>query len=269
MLESNIEPNINIIPHSGKEPFTTSPQILIEGLTNTAYCQPIEVIDSSGSEDANLTIPLSGLYTPNDATNNIIRTSINFMSFVLVLAFTYMITPIIYNEYIIGLIELTGQKKMNRMRSIDIYITVVFLMATFSLISLGVKNNNPNSTVMGFFVGLFFVISFFIIQAEKHTADWLKKHFSDKTSNITAVYNNINVSSDFFGGFMFSNITIFLYFTNLMIGSVIAAILLLFGYITGAFSDKGVLNSGDGIIYLALFTIYLTIAIDTVRQRNT
>jgi len=248
------------------EPFTTSPMTLIEGLTSTAYCQPIDVIDSSGAEEANLTIPLTGTYTPNDATNTVIRTAINFMSFVLVLVFTYVITPIIYNDYIVGLVTLTGQQKMNRIRCIDIYITFVFSMAAMSLIGLGVRNNNPNSTIVGFFLGLFFIISFFIIQTKKMNADWFKETFaSSKDTIISASYNNINASSDFFGGFLLTNISIFFTMVNLMIGGVIFFIVSSFGYLTGAFGDKGVLNSGDALIYLCLLTIYITIAIDTVR----
>jgi len=265
--DSNID---NIIPKSNiTELFTTSPQTLIEGLTSTAYCQPIDVIDTEAAQEAELSIPLSGMYTPNDATNNIIRTSMNLMSFVLVLGFTYLITPIIYNEYIIGLIEVTGQAKLNRVRSIDVYITGVFIMATISLISLGVRNNNPNATIGGFLLGLFFIISFFIIQSKKMAGGWFTETFSaNKKSQgeiITANYDNVNMSSDFFGGFLFTNLMIFI--KNIFIGAIIFFVFILFGYLTGSFSDKGLLNSGDGIIYLSLFTIYLTIAISIIRTK--
>jgi len=258
----------NIIPHCEKssEPFTTRPEKLIEGLTNTAYCQPIEVIDSSGAEDANLTIPLTGLYTPNDATNNIIRTAINFMSFVLVLGFTYMITPIIYNEYIIGLVELTGLGRMTRIRCIDIYINVIFIMATLSLITSGVSSNNPNLTIMGFFLGLFFIFSYFIIQKEKLSETWFNKQFPKDVT--LKDYASLNVSTDFLR-FITSNFFIFFFkIQNLLIGGIILFIISSFGYMTGAFGEKGVLNSGAAVIYIMLLTIYLTIAIDTVALSN-
>ena len=231
---------------------------IIEGLTQTAYCQPIEMIDASGAQDANLTIPLKGLYTPNDATNSVTRTAINFMTFVLVLVFTYVMAPIIYNDFIIGLIELTDQSKMNRIRSIDVYMSALFIMATFSLISMGIKKNNPNSTIMGFFLGLFFVIGFVIIQSKKMDSDWESKVFGP---NSEALYDRISVSTDFFN-FISTNIMVFV--KNILYGVFIFGILISFLYLSGSFSKGGLMESGDGIIYVILLTIYLTIAISTI-----
>jgi hypothetical protein len=248
------------------ENFTNSiePFSLIEGLTQTAYCQPIDMIDPSGATDANLTIPLSGMYTPNDATNNVIRTSINFMTFVLVLGFTYAMSPVIYNDYVIGLIGATklGQEKMNRIRSIDIYICLVFVLSVFSLILQGIRNNNSASTVIGFLVGIFFVISFVIIQTKKMDPIWFKRVFGDGMKSET-LYNNISILDDFFA-FLYENFMVF--FKNILIGAVVFFILSMFFYMLGAFSTGGVLKSGDFIIYLSLFTIYLTIAITTIRN---
>ena len=262
---NNVETHTSI-----NEPFTEMPQTLIEGLTNTAYCQPIDVIDSEGAEEANLTIPLDGIYSPNDATNNMIRTSVNFMSFVLVLLFTYMLTPIVYNEYIIGLItELHGQDKMLRIRSIDIYICIVFITATVSLITSGVNTNNPNSTVFGFLLGLFFVISFFIIQTKKMNPEWFKEMFSlPKSSTITANYQNItfpSMGSDF-AGFFSENF--WLYISNWMIGGILIGIIIVLAVLSNSFRDKGILNSGDGVIYLFLLSVYVTIAVSTIRSKN-
>lgn len=241
------------------EPFS-----LIEGLTQTAYCQPIDMIDPSGATDANLTIPLTGKYTPNDATNNVLRTSINFMTFVLVLGFTYMMSPVIYNDYVIGLIgsSKTGQDKMNRIRSIDLYICFVFILSVFSLILQGIKTNNSASTVIGFLLGIFFVISFVIIQSKKMDPYWFKTIFGSGLPAET-LYNNISVLDDFFK-FLYDNLMIFL--KNILIGGVVFFIIASFAYILGAFSTGGVFKSGDFIIYLSLFTIYITIAITTIRN---
>ena len=243
---------------------TTEPFSVIEGLTQTAYCQPIDMIDPSGATDANLTIPLSGMYTPNDATNNVIRTAINFMSFVLVLGFTYVMSPVIYNDYIIGLIgkSTTGQDRMNRIRSIDLYICLVFVLSVFSLILQGIKTNNPAATVIGFFVGIFFVSSFVIIQSKKMDPVWFKRIFGDGMKSET-LYNNVSVLDDFFK-FIYENFMVFL--QNILIGAVIFFILIMFSLMLGAFSTNGVLKSGDFVIYLCLFAIYLTIAVKTVRD---
>jgi hypothetical protein len=166
--------------------------------------------------------------------------------------------PIIYNDFIIGLIELTDQSKMNRIRSIDLYISAVFIMATFSLISNGIKTDNANSTIMGFFMGLFFVIAFVIIQSKKMDINWKNITFGEKTE---ALYERINVSGDI-ANFIFTNIMVFI--KNILYGVFICGILIAFLYLTGSFSKGGLMNSGDGIIYLVLLSIYLTIAISSV-----
>ena len=258
--------NYSILPI--RESFTTVvegfTQPIIEGLTKTAYCQPIDMIDASGAEDANLTIPLTGAYTPNSATNSITRTAINFMSFVMVLLFTYVMVPIIYNDYIVGLITMQGQSKMNRIRSIDVYICFVFVMATFALITQGINNNNQNSTIMGFFVGLFFVIGFVTIQTKKIDSSWFSKNFPNEKSDANSLYAHVSILDDFIK-FIYENFSIFI--SNIFIGAVILFILLGFGYITGSFKSGGLLSSGDGVIYLVLFIIYLTIAVSQIKPR--
>jgi hypothetical protein len=238
----------------------TEPFSLKEGLTNTAYCQPIELIDSSGAEDANLVIPLTGIYTPNDATNNIIRTAINFMAFVLVLGLTYILTPMIYNDYVIDLIDKKGQAKMDRIRSIDFFITVIFIAATLSFIFKGVADNNPNSTILGFFVGLFFIISFVIVQSKKLESSWITKQFTTGTSQITAEYNKIKAIDDFLP-FIKDNIIVF--WSNIYLGLFIIIIVFLFAYLANAFASGGILRSATGIICALVLCIYLTIAIKT------
>jgi hypothetical protein len=222
------------------------------------------MIDASGAEDANLTIPLTGAYTPNSATNSITRTAINFMSFVMVLLFTYVMVPIIYNDYIVGLITMQGQSKMNRIRSIDVYICFVFVMATFALITQGINNNNQNSTIMGFFVGLFFVIGFVTIQTKKIDSSWFSKNFPSEKSDANSLYAHVSILDDFIK-FIYENFSIFI--SNIFIGAVILFILLGFGYITGSFKSGGLLSSGDGVIYLVLFIIYLTIAVSQIKPR--
>jgi hypothetical protein len=260
LFSTNISKYSILNPTTGN--IVSEPSPIIEGLTQTAYCQPIDMVDSSGAEDANLTIPLSGLYTPNDATNSVTRTAINFMAFVLVLGFTYLLAPIIYNDYIIGIIELSGQSKMNRIRSIDIYICIVFILISFGLIANGMHNNSQSATVMGFFVGLFFVISFTIIQSKKMSNDWFEKAFPTIDEKLRADYNNIKTD---FGTFFSDNSKILLGF--LPLGGVIYAIILSFGYLLGFFAKGGILNSWYGFLYMLILTVYITVVLATIYKK--
>jgi hypothetical protein len=237
----------------------------VEGLTKTAYCQPIDVIDPDMNNEANLSIPLVGKYTNNDATNNMIRTAINFMAFVLVLGFTYVVTPIIYNEYIVGLIQFQGQQKMNRLRAIDMYTCFVFIMVSFGLISQGVQKNNANSTLMGFFVGLFFIVSMVVIQSTKMNGDWLIKNFKvdGNETMINSLYTK--VSPDLWN-FIMENVSLFI--SNKFLGALIFFVFAAILYLFGSFNKNGIMNSLSGVTYLILFTIYITIVVATLRKNQ-
>lgn len=236
-----------------------------EGMTNTAYCQPIDMTDPSGSiisDDPQLNIPLTGRYSPNDATNNVIRTSINFMAFVLVLGFTYLLTPIIYNDFIIGLIDYTGQGKMDRLRSIDMYTCFVFIMITFGFITVGVQKNESSNTIIGFFLGLFFIISMAIIQTKKITGTWFKEIFPTDDIN----YENIAFGEDL-GRFIGDNLSTLK--ENIPLLVLIFFILFLFLFIFGVF-NKGVFKPRNSFIFISLIplNIYLTIVIASLRNKG-
>lgn len=235
-----------------------------EGMTNTAYCQPIDMTDPSGSiirDDPQLNIPLTGRYSPNDATNNVIRTSINFMAFVLVFGFTYLMTPIIYNDFIIELIEYVGQGKMDRLRSIDMYTCFVFIMITFGFITVGVQKNESTNTIIGFFLGLFFIISMAIIQTTKISGTWFEKTF-DGNGN----YENIAFGEDF-GRFISDNWSVLS--QNFPLVLFIYFISFLFLFIFGVF-NRGIFTNRNSFIFISLLplNIYLTIVIASLRNKT-
>lgn len=236
-----------------------------EGMTNTAYCQPIDMTDPSGSiirDDPQLNIPLTGRYSPNDATNNVIRTSINFMAFVLVLGFTYLMTPIIYNDFIIELIDYVGQGKMDRLRTIDMYTCFVFVMITFGFITVGVQKNESTNTIIGFFLGLFFIISMAIIQTKKISGTWLTQTFPNGNVN----YENIAFGEDF-GKFISDNWSVLS--QNVPLIMFVYFISFLFLLIFGVF-NKGIFTNRNSFIFISLLplNIYLTIVIASLRNKT-
>jgi hypothetical protein len=236
-----------------------------EGMTSTAYCQPIDMTDSKGEtikDDPQLNIPLIGRYSPNDATNNVIRTAINFMAFTIVLGFTYLLAPIIYNDFIIGLIEYTGQGKMDRLRSIDIYICFIFIMLTFGFITIGVQKNISNSTIIGFFIGLFFIISMTIIQSKKISGAWFNEVFDTDDAN----YENISFGEDF-GKFFMENFSILISNYILVLFIVVISFLILFIF---GFFNNGIFTDKNSFIFVSLIPldIYIIILIATLKNKS-
>ena len=232
-----------------------------EGLTQSVYCQPVDMTDPSGGEvtaEAELSIPLVGEYTPNDATNSAIRTAINLMAFVIVLGFTYMFTPILYNDFMIGLIQLKGQSKMMRIRSIDFFISIIALIFIFGLISSGVNENNANYTTVGFFLGIFYIFSFLIVQTTKMSGSWFEKTFK-VGDEVKANYSNVTAYATITDliQFLFDNMTLFI--ANYMLGAIVTFVLFCIFYITGAFKKGGIMNTPFGVMLYIILIITITV----------
>lgn len=263
-----------LVPPSQNQSAGAVKEGFVEGLTQTAYCQPIDVVDPSMTIEPELRIPLVGKYTPNDATNNVTRTAINFMSFVLVLGLTYIMTPIVYDNYIIALIESVGQAKMNRLRSIDIYTCCVFIFVIITLIIQGIQSNNSNFTLMGFFIGLFFIISMAIIQFKKLDGEWLHKTFESGNNDSNVNYKNID-SSDFMK-FLGDNIKIVFHPSNIYVLLLIIGISLFVLYMLGGFKlnksknrNKSWVNAYIYIsFYIVFFASYVTIVVNSLRTNK-
>jgi len=263
-------PNYKIIVPKEEEGFQNQyQQSGIEGFTKNMYCQPVDMTDLSGggiTTEPELSIPLDGNYIKNASTSTLVKTAINFCAFVLILGLCYVIIPIVYNDYIIGLIEINNAKlKLNRIRSIDIYTCFVFIFLILGLISRGVNENNISSIMMGFFTALLFIISFIIIQSRKITTDWLRMTFNqEEPSQVVTYYTNISVSDDFFN-FIYENFnSLYQPITNILLFFFVYTMFILFLTALGSFKDGGLLQSGNGFIYILLFTIYLTILIQSV-----
>jgi hypothetical protein len=261
-----------IVPPTQSQPTKLVTEGFVEGLTQTAYCQPVDTVDPDMTIEPELSIPLVGKYTSNDATNNATRTAINFMSFVLVLAFTVIITPIIYDNYIVGLIiKETGQGKMDRLRSIDIYTCVVFIYIIFTLIMRGIQTNNSNLTLVGFFIGLFFFISMAVIQFKKMDTNWLQQTFNAGTDT-TASYTNTSSFNDL-GSFLGDNAKLIMTPSNMMVLLLITGIFYFLIYIFGGFkTKKNAKSSISGYIYTLTYTLilgaYITVVVSSLNKNT-
>lgn len=256
-----------------EEGFQNQHQSVIEGFTKNMYCQPVDMTDLSGgsiTSEPELSIPLDGNYIKNASTSTLVKTAINFCAFILILGLCYIIIPIVYNDYIIGLIEITNAKlKLNRVRSIDIYTSIVFIFLILGMISRGINENNTASIMMGFFTALLFIISFIIIQSKKITTEWLRMTFNQaEPAEVVTYYTNISVSDDFFN-FIYENFTI-LYkpITNLILFFFVYSVFIMFLTALGSFNEGGLLRSGNGYIYILLFTIYLTILVESIVNKT-
>ena len=134
-----------------------------------AYCQPIDETDPSIGENADVIIPLNSKLSINDATNNTLKTILNFFAFFILILAAVVVTPMMYNMFIVELVLdnkelLLPQQKLNRVCSIDIYISVIFFGFAFSFINYGIANNVPVFTSVGFYVLIFYISALLYFQ---------------------------------------------------------------------------------------------------------
>ena len=253
---------------------------IVEGLTKTAYCQPIDDIDPSVSQTANLEIPLTGQYSPNDATNNMVRIVLNFVSFLTLMIATFFGVPIIYDLFVIKLVlsnaGFTGQEKLNRLFSADFYTSAIFISFVFVLITGGISTNNTPQVVMGFFMFMFFVVAFMRIQLLKQDTDTFLLPFGGNTFFSSAKMD--------LGSFFIENIKYVMDFSSIVFLLVIFCILIALAFtmklitlpastakaITGKgdvgnVDTKETMNSLKGqstpALYVLALSLYLTILI--------
>jgi hypothetical protein len=141
-------------------------------------------------------------------------------------------------------------------------------MVTFGLISQGINDNNPGATVMGFFVGLFFIISFVIIQKEKIIGTWLRDTFNEpEESTINEYYTNISMADDFLK-FVWENVSFVFFSLNIFIFLIIYGLFLLFLGVLGSFKKGGLMSSGNGFFYLLFIAMYMTIVLMSITNSN-
>jgi amino acid transporter len=95
--------------------------------------------------------------------------------------------------------------------------------------------------------------------------DWLVNNFKveGNESMINSLYTN--VSPDF-GKFLMENVSLFV--SKIHLGILIFVVFCAFLYLIGSFGENGIMNSLNGVVYLVLLTIYITIVISTVRKEN-
>jgi len=180
-----------------------------EDVVAAAYCQPIDETDPSISENADVVIPLNSRLSVNDATNNSMKTILNFFAFFVMILAAVVLVPIVYNMFIVELvldnIDLEPQQKLNRLCSIDIYVSIILLGFAFSFINYGIANNVPVFTSVGFYVLIFYLASFLYFQYNRTmNTDFVNKFlkkFGEPLSSFDNVKNDI-------GGLIIENLKI-------------------------------------------------------------
>ena len=154
----------------------------------TAYCVPIDEIDDSIEETATLEIPLEGKYSPNKATNAMIRTTLNMVTVLAIIMVSAIVFPILHQALIVDLIvkakslepgktdkswykvkypdandkDLT-QTMLNSIRCSDIFLFIFLFISSVTMLITGISYNYIQSTVTSVFLFIFAIIWFAVV----------------------------------------------------------------------------------------------------------
>jgi hypothetical protein len=168
------------------------------------YCQPIDEEDPTIGTSADVIIPVDGKVSINKATTSQLSTALNFFGFFILVLFVVMVVPTMYQYFIVLLVldnkynetPFSAQELLNRLSGVDIVFGIMLFMFSFSLINHGIVNNIPINTVVGFYVFLFFIASFIVLQYQRlfNETEFLKK-FGD----LGGAASITNIKPDVFG----------------------------------------------------------------------
>jgi hypothetical protein len=168
------------------------------------YCQPIDEEDPTIGTTADVIVPADGKVSINKATTSQLSTALNFFGFFILVLFVVIVVPTMYQYFIILLVldnkynetPFSSQELLNRLSAVDIVFGFMLFMFSFSLINYGIVNNSPINTVVGFYVFLFFIASFIVLQYQRlfNETEFLKQFVS--TGPVASMSN---IKPDIFG----------------------------------------------------------------------
>lgn len=178
----------------------------------TAYCVPIDEIDESIEETATLEIPLEGKYSPNKATNAMIRTILNMVTVLAIIMISAVVFPILRQALIVDLIVKAKslkddpnnpnqswykansdpdtkdddlvQKMLDSIRSSDIFLIIYLFISSVTMISTGISYNYIQSTVTSVFLFVFAIIWFGVVMMSPN-ATFIKDNFGIPEGKLT------------------------------------------------------------------------------------
>jgi hypothetical protein len=244
------------------------------------YCQPIDEEDPTIGITADVIIPSDGKVSINKSTTSQITTVLNFFAFFILVLFVAIVVPVMYKYFIIDLVldneNFTPQQYLNRLSAIDIYISLLLFGFSFSLINLGIVNNKPIDTIIGFYVFIFFISSFIVLKYKRtfEIDNFINLLFPNRDVDKVLLMNNIK--PDIMGLFMDNISQLFIKKENgqykiqfnfiIVIGIFLAFYFILKTYGMEQMNGSSFLTSVP--FYMFLLSIYIAVYIKYIYDNN-
>lgn len=160
----------------------------VEGMTQTAYCQPIDTVDPDVAQKADLVIPLDSNAAAGMGISGATQMASGFASYSLSVMFAAFLTPYAYRYLVLGMIRESAefsdcQSRANRLRSVDIFLSVIAVYSVMSFIAKGVSASDGSMLVMTMFFLAWIILAGVTIQVDKALrAEDIVKHLCGNNS---------------------------------------------------------------------------------------
>jgi hypothetical protein len=143
-----------------------------EGLStgDGTYMECSPVTDGNSAETVSL-IPISNQITDQLNTSSLVNTTMNFFTFLILVAVAVSIAPFLYKNSIIWFVKSMSDegKAANNLKTFDIFVVIILfaMIGTFS--AYGISNSNVILSSGGMFFFIFTLLSIFVITILKIT----------------------------------------------------------------------------------------------------
>lgn len=143
-----------------------------EGATDQSYleCSPTSTSDET-LEVYNL--QLNGDIITDKSKMEVMRTTINFFVFVIIMAVSACISPFLYKNFVVDLIQkedqVTGDKKAGSLLAFDVWLTVYFFTLSIVICTVGINIHDSSLTSSGIIFFLFVLLSISVLTYFKMT----------------------------------------------------------------------------------------------------
>lgn len=138
-----------------------------DGVVASAYCQPIDEVDPDLEKTVNLEVPLMGKYSLDDSMNSLNQVALHFAMYTIFALIVFFGIDKAYASFILFYIKNYSyggegdkelQNKLNRVKSVDYFVSMLSVVTIFSYLMYGAQVKNGFYMTMAFLFFIFFVI---------------------------------------------------------------------------------------------------------------
>jgi hypothetical protein len=138
----------------------------------------------TGESDENIqtyNVPINSAYSDQKNNMDFMKTTINFFTFIVGLAFCYFAVPQLYKAIVVDKAILFHDKYSSsvpniwvRIRSADLWLTLTMMCVFLSLLIIGFQTSNYTYITTALFICVFYGLSFSILQNSKMDGEFMK-----------------------------------------------------------------------------------------------